>query len=176
MGKVDIVNIELRHLTPDDGIDVYDMCQDIPKDESGFSNERNGKTFDEFRIGLLRANDIASGVGLDEGMVPATTYWLYVDGVPVGMGKLHHYLSDERKKRGGHIAYAVRSSCRGRGYATQLLKLMIEKAKEMKIDKLLLTIQNNNIPSIKVATANNGVIEKVDDDYHFIWIDVSNTG
>lgn len=58
-----------------------------------------------------------------------------------------------------------------RFYGTLLLKLIVEKAKEMEIDKVLVTAINDNKYSIKVALANGGTIEKVTDERHLIWID-----
>ncbi len=47
--KVYFVNCELRKLSPDDGRDVYDMLQELPREENGFINGCNGKTYDEFK-------------------------------------------------------------------------------------------------------------------------------
>lgn len=167
--------IELRPLSVDDGIDIYEMLQEIPKDENGFVNGCNGRTFEDFRKWLIKSFNIANGTSLEEWMVPQNIYWLYVDNIPVGMGKLRHYLTDKLKEEGGHGGYAIRPSYRNKGYGTLLLKLLVKKAKEMKIDKLLLTVQNHNISSIKVALANGGQIEKKNDVRHFIWIDCITT-
>ena len=43
------MNCELRKLSPDDGRDVYDMLQELPREENGFINGCNGKTYDEFK-------------------------------------------------------------------------------------------------------------------------------
>ncbi len=45
------------------------------------------------------------------------------------------------------------------------------ESKEIGVANLLLTIRNQNIPSIHVALANGGQIEKVTADKHYIWID-----
>ena len=167
------MSFELRQLSPNDGADIYNMLQELPKDENGFINGCNGKTYDEYKKWLINSDDIENGIGLEDWMVPESIYWLYVDGVPVGMGKFRHYLTDKLREEGGHAGYAVHAMYRNRGYGTELLKLLVARAKERKIDKVLLTIKNHNIASIKVATANNGTIEKVDDVRHFIWIDTS---
>ncbi len=167
---VEMMNIELRPLSIDDGIDVYEMLQEIPKDENGFINGCNGKTYEEFKRWLIKSYNTANGIGLEDWMVPQNVYWLYIEGTPVGMGKLRHYLTDKLKEDGGHGGYAIRASFRNKGYGTLLLKLLIEQAKELKIDRLLLTIQNHNEASIKVALANGGQIDRINDIRHFIWI------
>ncbi len=131
--------IELRPLSVDDGIDIYEMLQEMPKNENGFVNNCNGRTFEDFRNWLIKSFNIANGTSLEEWMVPQNIYWLYVDKVPVGMGKLRHYLTDKLKEE-GHGGYAIRPSYRNKGYGTLLLKLIIEQAKEIKIDRLLLTV------------------------------------
>ena len=165
------MNIELRQLSFHDGIDVYQMLQEIPKDENGFINGGNGKTFDDYKQWLMKQDNMASGIDLEDWMVPSTTFWLFVDDLPVGFGKLRHYLTDKLKEDGGHAGYAIRPLYRNKGYGKLLLKILMEQANLMGIDKLLLTIQNDNERSIKVALANGGVIEKVTDIRHFIWID-----
>lgn len=105
------MNCELRRLSPDDGRDVYDMLQELPKDEN------------EFKMWLVKSNYISNGIGLEEWMVPQNTYWLYIDGRPVGMGKLRHYLTDKLMEEGGHCGYAIRPSQRSKGYGKILLKV-----------------------------------------------------
>ncbi|WP_412779086.1 hypothetical protein [Gottfriedia acidiceleris] len=48
---------------------------------------------------------------------------------------------------------------------------MLERAKEIGIDKVLLTIHKNNINSLKVAMKNGGVIEKQDENKCWVWIE-----
>ena len=166
------MKIEFRQLSSDDGKDIYDMLQEIPKDENGFTNNVNGKTFEEFKQWLLRQEEIANGIGLEDWMVSSNTYWLYVDNVPVGMGKFRHCLTDKLREEGGHCGYAVRTSQRNKGYGNFIMRRLIEKARERNIDKLLLTIQISNIPSLKVALSCSGKIERSSEQRHYIWIDV----
>lgn len=165
------MNYKLRKLSPDDGRDIYAMLQELPKDENGFINGCNGKTYDEFKAWLIKSNNVANGIGLKEWMVPQNIYWLYINGVPVGIGKIRHYLTDKLREEGGHVGYAIIPSQRNKGYGKILLSMLIDCAREMKINRLLLTVQNHNIASIKVALSNGGRIEKVDAQRHFIWIE-----
>lgn len=122
---------------------------------------------------MIKSDQLSKGIGLENWMVPQSIYWLFVDGVPTGMGKLRHYLTEKLKEEGGHIGYAIRPSCRHQGYGKLLLELLVKKACEIGVDRILLTIQNSNIYSIEVALANGGIIEKVTDIRHHIWIDSS---
>ncbi len=165
------MDVELKKLSLDDGLEIYDMLQEIPRDENGFVNGCNGRTFEEYKKWLVKSDNISNSVGLENWMVPQSTYWIYVDGAPVGFGKLRHYLTEKLKEEGGHIGYAIRPTCRNRGYGKFLLKLLLEKAKDMGIEKVLITVHNDNTSSIKVALANGGEVEKVTSERHLIWID-----
>jgi predicted acetyltransferase len=165
------MNFELRKLTVSDDMDIYEMLQEISKDENGFINSVNGKTFEEYKEWLIRSDAASKAIGLEDWQVPTSIYWLYVDGRPVGIGKLRHFLTDKLRAEGGHAGYAIRQNERNKGYGTILLKMIIKEAKKMNIDKILLTIRINNVNSIKVALNNNGKIERTNEERHYIWID-----
>lgn len=166
------MTIELRKMTLDDGRDIYEMLQEIPRDENGFINKNNGRNYEGFKEWLKRSERISKGIGLEEWMVPGDVYWLFVDGIPVGQGKLRHRLTEQLLEHGGHIGYAIRPSQQRKGYGTLLLKLMLKKAKELKIERVLVTTLNHNIASQKVALRNGGIIERMTDERTYIWIEI----
>ena len=164
--------IELKKLSPDDGRDIYDMLQAMPKDENGLINNVNGMTFDEYKQWLLKKQQEAEQTGLVDGWkVPSTTYWLYVDGCPVGFGNVRNFLTDALKKAGGNIGYGIVSEYRGKGYGKELLRLLLKKAREAGVEKALLTIRADNQPSLAVALANGGVITEKTDERIWVWIE-----
>ena len=165
------MNIKWKPLSASDGKDVYDMLQEISRDENGFVNNIWGRTYEAFEQWLVKSEKTAKGIGLEDGKVPQNIYWLYVDGQPVGMGKLRHFLTDALREEGGHGGYAVRPSQRGKGYGKLILKYLLDEAKKLGIERFLVTVRNANAASIKVALANGGVIERYDEIRHYIWID-----
>ncbi|HEX3027082.1 MAG TPA: GNAT family N-acetyltransferase, partial [Clostridia bacterium] len=102
--------------------------------------------------------------------VPTAQFWLYVDGRPVGIGRIRHFLTDKLRQEGGQVGYAIRPGERNKGYGTLLLGELIKEARKMKIPEVLLTVHNGNEYSKKVALANHGVIEKVSSERHYIRI------
>ena len=162
---------ELRKLSVDDGMDVYQMLQDIPLDENGLQNKVNGLTYEEYKDWLVKKQQESELDSIVDGWkVPTTTYWLYADGIPVGFGKLRHALTDALRKAGGHIGYGIAPQYRGRGYGKELLKLLLGKAAEMGIGKVLVTIRLDNQASLAVALANGGVITEQTDERYLVWI------
>lgn len=43
------MDIDLRLLKIRDGHDIYDMLQEIPKDENSYTNKCNGRSFEQYR-------------------------------------------------------------------------------------------------------------------------------
>lgn len=164
------MHLHVRRLTPLDGYDVYAMTQTMPKEENGFQNSASGLSFAEFQAWLQRQHNISLGIDLPDGFVAQTVYWLYADDQPVGSCNLRLQLSEALLKRGGNIGYGIAPCARGKGYGKELLRLILQVAKERGLKKVLITANNDNKASIGVALANGGVIEKVSEEMHYIWI------
>ena len=153
--------LELKRLSVDDGLDIYTMLQEIPAEENGLINKANGLTFDEYKEWLIVKQRDSEQEGIVDGWkVPSTTFWLYADGIPVGFGSVRHFLTEALRKAGGNIGYGIAPAFRGKGYGKELLKLLLEKANESGIDKVLITIHKENVASRAVAEVNGAILEK----------------
>ena len=164
------MNIELKKLSLSDGKEIYEMLKEIGPGENGFINsgyEINYREFDDY---LLKNDNYSKGIGLEPQYVPQTTYWLYADGVPVGVSKLRDHLTDALRKVGGHIGYCIRPSQRGKGFGNIILKKIIEEAKKKNITEVLITCHNGNIPSRRVIEANGGVLQDIVESRCRYWI------
>ena len=98
-----------------------------------------------------------------KGLVPSSTY-LGVrekDNYIVGMIDIRHYLNEYLTQVGGNIGYGVRKTERNKGYAKQMLKLALEKCRELKIKKVLITCDEDNIASEKVILSANAKLEDI---------------
>lgn len=165
------MSIEIKKLSIEDGLDIYEMLQELPADENGFINSMAGKTFDEFKEWLKKAVKNSEQEGIIDGWkVPQTIFWLFENGKPVGYGKIRHFLTDKLLVEGGNVGYSIRPSARNRGLGKTLLSLLITESRKIGVEKILLTIQNSNKASINVALANGGKIEKTTDERSYIWI------
>ncbi len=114
----------------------------------------------EEMLGYLRAKENESTC-IDD--LPNTTYWLVGENkIVIGAVNIRHYITGDWENMGGHIGYGIRPSERRKGYATKILTLALEKAKQFKITNALLTCDKNNIASAKTIINNGGV---ADSDY-----------
>ena len=79
---------------------------------------------------------------------------------------------------GGLIGYSVRPSQRGKGYASEMLKLALDKFKNTNIENILISCKDFNIASKKVIEKNGGIFENTysndDDGYTYLryWIKI----
>jgi len=109
---------------------------------------------------LRRHVDLAAGRNLPAGWIPSTTYWLQDQKQQVvAMSNLRHELTPFLVNHGGHIGYFVKSDERGKGYGKQVLALTLVEAREMGIERALLTVDSDNEPSIRVIERNGGIME-----------------
>ncbi len=77
----------------------------------------------------------------------------------VGIIDFRHTLNDFLKDF-GNCGYSVRPSKRGKGYATEMLRLLLEKAKETGMKEIHLSVERSNLPSIKTIEKNHGIYER----------------
>lgn len=110
---------------------------------------------------LLRTSkETCEQTGVD---VPSTTYFAIrkKDNRLVGIIDLRHHINHPILGTwGGHCGYTVRPSERGNGFAKEMLRLNLNNAKTLGIEKLLITCHSDNAASEKTILANGGVYEK----------------
>lgn len=81
------------------------------------------------------------------------------DGEIIGIVNFRHILTDFYKDS-GHIGYSVRPSERKKGYATEILRQVLEFAKKQGLDKVYLTCKKDNEASRKTILGNNGALNR----------------
>lgn len=112
------------------------------------------------------------------GYCPGYEYFLIRknDSKLVGLINLRYNLNKNLLIHGGHIGYSIKVSERRKGYNKINLYLCLIKARELGLDKVLLTAYDDNIGSVKTILDAGGVLEnKINDNGKLLgryWIDV----
>ena len=99
------------------------------------------------------------GINLKPGRVASTYYWLIENNEFIGQITIRHELNDDLLNYGGHIGYGVRYSKYNQGYGTLMLSLALKKSKELGLDKVLITCNDDNYGSARVIEKNGGILE-----------------
>jgi len=134
---------------------------------------------EDFDAYIKKLNDYAKGRNLPQGWVLSTTYWLLRDdNVLLGSSSLRQQLTPALGRFGGHIGYYIRPSQRRKGYGMRILKLTIDKAKQLGLGRVLVTCDDDNIASVTIIEKCGGVcVDKVMVEAHEIptrryWIEI----
>lgn len=114
---------------------------------------------ENFEAFLAQLSGCERGLGIPEGFVPHSTYWLVHGTEVLGVSSLRHRLNDRLRIEGGHIGYGIRPSARGKGMGTLILRLTLAEAARRGIDRVLLTCARANAASSAVIAANGGKLE-----------------
>ncbi|HIY59900.1 MAG TPA: GNAT family N-acetyltransferase [Candidatus Eisenbergiella pullistercoris] len=139
---------------------TYALQNSFPKEKNGFINEACGLSREEFKEYVQRREANSRGLQLPDGFVPSTVYILEnEDGEYVGIFNFRHCLNDFLRNGPGHIGYGIGPKYRGRGYATEGLRLMLQIAeKEISEDEIFLSVHKDNPASLKVQLKNGAYI------------------
>ena len=114
-------------------------------------------SYDEW---LRSVTDNMSSDTVNPSWVVTDTYFAFDDNDRiVGIIDLRHELNDFLKDF-GNSGYSVRPSERRKGYATQMLHLIIQRAGEIGMSRLQLGVERSNEPSVKTIKKNGGIYER----------------
>ena len=120
--------------------------------------DRYDSAREDFTAYLKSVEQFAAGRDLSHDRVQSDEYWLMSGDRLIGRSGLRHRLTPSLENEGGNIGYDIRPSERRKGFGTLILKLTLEKAKEIGFDKVLVTCDEDNVGSIKIIENNGGVL------------------
>ena len=155
----------------EEGITLIEPCEDLREAYIEYVKEcrEAGETMtpwvldrpiDNFTSLLSWLKEQSKGIGIKEGFVSHSTFWLVDSNEQIlGVTNLRHALTEFLLREGGHIGYSVRPSERGKGYATAMVTLVLEKAKELGLEKVLITCDKDNPASARVIEKNGGKLD-----------------
>jgi predicted acetyltransferase len=100
---------------------------------------------------------------LDGDRMHCTYRWIVEGDQVLGGIALRHRLNDFLLRAGGHIGYGIRPSARRRGVAAWALGRMLDEARLLGLDRVLIVCAPDNIASARTIERHGGVLEDVRD-------------
>ena len=122
--------------------------------ESG--EDRYQEALDDVSAYFKRLDRWAKGEDLPSHVVQESVYWLVRGDLILGLIKLRHKVNEALLIEGGHIGYGVRPSERRKGYGTTMLGMVLDEARALELNRVMLTCDADNIGSAKIIERNGG--------------------
>jgi predicted acetyltransferase len=113
----------------------------------------------DYQTLITKLNNYSLGIRIEEKYVPNSTYVLLDHNTIIGTVNIRHYLNEYLFKYDGHIGGAIRPRQRNNGYGTIMLCLALDKARELDIEKALVTCNKGNLASEKIIIKNGGIFD-----------------
>ena len=168
--------MELVRVQDSDYRRTYELYMSFPENENGYINNVYGYDYDQFLEWIEMKRNWSLGKELPEGFVPDTTYVLVDGDNYIGVFNLRHCLNDFLREGPGHIGYCISKKYRGKGYATEGLKLTLEKARQLCIHEVYMSVNKDNPASLKVQLKNGAYIHHENETEYFTRIDAIDDG
>ncbi len=124
----------------------------------GTQKLQNMSSFTEW---LLKVQNNRYEETVEEGNAPSYEFMAIraSDEKLIGMINVRYNLREEMYMYYGNIGYCVRKSERRKGYAAEMLRLALQEAKKLGLNKVLLTVDSDNTSSIATMKKNGAVLE-----------------
>jgi predicted acetyltransferase len=151
----------LSEITPELAAAYLDMVDEFEAAGEGYGWNDVDLARRDFAAFVDDLRNESLGVGLPPDIVPQTTYVLLNrEGRALGEIRCRWRLTPPFERHNGHIGYNVRPRHRGKGYATRMLALVLEKARALGLERVMLPVRDENLASVRVIVKNGGVIER----------------
>lgn len=125
---------------------------------------------EDFEKYVEKINSYINGAPLVNGFVPESTFWIVEEDEYIGRVSIRHKLTKQLELSGGHIGIDIRPTKRGMGLGKEAMKLALQKAHELGLNKVLLTCNINNIPSRKMIESCAGELKGIENEVCRYWI------
>ncbi|MDC7972396.1 MULTISPECIES: GNAT family N-acetyltransferase [Bacillus] len=122
----------------------------------GSSSLQNFDSLDEW---FEKVSKQELGENLQGNRVPSSQFLSVEQGELIGFVNIRKRLNQELLRESGHIGYSIHPNKRRQGCATKQLKLALDEAQKLGLQKVLITCDKANIASAKTIQKVGGVLE-----------------
>jgi len=143
--------LKLIERCPDFVSGYKEYCNELYDNNVTYFRPTNPDTIDETWFSRTKDWYDRKQKGLNETDSPSFHFWAVDENEFIGEFQLRTKFTEKVLTDIGSIGYAVKPSRQNQGYGTQILRLGLEIAKSHKMEKVLLTINEKNIPSILIC-------------------------
>ena len=143
-----------------------EYCQELYDNQVTYFRPTNPKSIDDEWFIRTKSWYDRKEQGLVEGQPVSFHYWAIDNGKFIGELQLRTEFPEKVMLDIGSIGYAVRVSEQGKGYGKEILRLGLELAKQHGMEKVLLTINDENKASIHVCEKLGGIWEDTIEAYN----------
>lgn len=133
----------------------------------------------DYRWFVTACRKNALGVNLPEGMTPYVRYFLLEGEDIVAQGDVRLRTAPELEAITGHLGYGVPPSARGKGYGTLMCARLLEVARKVGYQRVMVSCRVENKASARIIEKNGGQLEDIRYNkkdcgfYRRYWIDLS---
>jgi predicted acetyltransferase len=139
---------------------LAELLSDLGTGEKGFGGTPVATGELTLEAYVQRCVEGSDATRLQPGYVPQTVFWaIDEEEEAIGIARVRHYLNDKLRELGGHIGYYLRHDKRNKGYGKELLRQALAELRKIGEKRALLTVDMDNIASIKVIQANGGIFD-----------------
>lgn len=152
-----------KEFTKQDKEQLFDLINETNEYDGNFEGFEAIRRIKDYDVFLKELETWKHQEQINPNYSPQTTFGVFADEKLVGGFVLRYTLNGALFNHGGNIGYFVRPSERKKGYGRKILNLAIKEARDIGLEKVLVTCRNNNIGSIKIIESNGG---KYENDYY----------
>jgi predicted acetyltransferase len=141
-----------------------DMVDDFERDGELYGWNDAETARNDWAAFVVDVEREARGEGLPAGVCAQDTF-IALDSFGRALGEIRlrpdpHVSEETILANHGHIGYNIRPTARGRGVATRMLALTLERARAAGLRRVMLTIEGENPASVKVIMRNGGQLTR----------------
>lgn len=155
---VDKIKYKLLLLSDKYDEEIYNMYQDIPKEELGSINKLNGCTKEQFLQYLKwwkrEETEVSPKI-----YTTTNRYIFYVDGRPIGELGIRTTLNDFWINKGSQLFYKIKVTERNKGYGSKMLEFGLRECKKLGMQNVRINCSDFNIASKRIIEKNGGVLD-----------------